>query len=112
MGMFLAKDGAWQPGFLKLLELLRHGPGRTWIKFTGTYRISQAPGFIDVLPMARALIAAAPGRILWGSDYPHLSFADKVGSVALYNLLGDWAPGPEIRRRILADNPAKLFGFE
>jgi predicted TIM-barrel fold metal-dependent hydrolase len=111
MGMFLASDGAWQPGFLRLLELLRHGPGRTWIKLTGTYRMSQAPGFADVLPMARALIAAARGRIIWGSDYPQLSFADKVGSIALYNLLGEWAPDAAIRRRILADNPATLFGF-
>ncbi len=111
MGMFLAKDGPRQPGFLKLLDLLRHGSGRCWIKFTGTYRMSQAPGFADVLPMARAIIDAAPERIIWGSDYPHLSFADKVGSIALYNLLGQWAPDPAAQRRILADNPAKLFGF-
>ena len=112
MGMFLARDGARQPGFLKLLDLLRHGSGRCWIKFTGTYRMSQAAGFADVLPMARAIIDAAPERIIWGSDYPHLSFADRVGSIELYNLLGDWAPDPGIRRRILADNPARLFGFK
>jgi len=111
MGMFLARDGPRQAGFVKLLELLQQGPGRCWIKLTGSYRISQAPGFADVLPMARALIAAAPERIIWGSDYPHLSFADKVGSIELYNLLGDWASDPTVRRRILADNPAKLFGF-
>lgn len=112
MGMFLAKDGPRQPGFLKLLELLKKGSGRCWIKFTGTYRMSQAPGFADVLPMARALIDAAPQRIIWGSDYPHLSFADKVGSIELYNLLAQWAPDPAVRRRILADNPARLYGFQ
>ena len=111
MGMFLAKDGPRQPGFLKLLDLLKHGSGRCWIKLTGTYRISQAPGFADVLPMARAIIDAAPERILWGSDYPHLSFADKVGSIELYNLLAQWAPDEAVRRRILADNPAKLYAF-
>ena len=111
MGMFLAKEGPRQAGFAGLLELLKHGAGRCWIKFTGTYRMSQAPGFADVLPMARALIDAAPDRILWGSDYPHLSFADKVGSVELYNLLGEWAPDPAVRQRILAGNPATLFGF-
>lgn len=109
MGMFLAKDG--QPGFLKLLDLLKQGAGRCWIKFTGTYRMSQAPGFSDVLPMARALIDVAPDRVIWGSDYPHLSFADKAGLIALYNLLGQWAPDPAVQRRILADNPAILFGF-
>jgi predicted TIM-barrel fold metal-dependent hydrolase len=111
MGMFLAKEGPRQPGFLKLLDLLKHGSGRCWIKFTGTYRVSQAPGFADVLPMARAIIDAAPDRILWGSDYPHLSFADKVGSIELYNLLAQWAPDEAVRRRILADNPAKLYAF-
>jgi 2-pyrone-4,6-dicarboxylate lactonase len=109
MGMFLAKDGPKQPGFLRLLQLLKHSRG--WIKLTGVYRLSQAPGFADALPMARALIEAAPDRILWGSDYPHLSFADKVGSSELYELLGKWAPDAAARRKILSDNPAKLYGF-
>jgi predicted TIM-barrel fold metal-dependent hydrolase len=60
--------------------------------------------------MARALIEAAPDRLIWGSDYPHLSFADRVGSVQLFNLLGDWAD-EAARRRILVDNPARLFEF-
>lgn len=61
--------------------------------------------------MARALIDTIPDRLIWGSDYPHLSFADKVGSVELFNLLGRWAPDAATRRRILVDNPARLFGF-
>ena len=111
MGMFLAKDGPRQPGFLQLLDLLKQGPGHCWIKLTGTYRLSQAPGFADVLPMARAVVEAAPDRVIWGSDYPHLSFADRVGSIELYNLLVQWVPDPAMRRCILADNPSKLFGF-
>ncbi|HEX9397824.1 MAG TPA: amidohydrolase family protein [Burkholderiales bacterium] len=111
LGMFLAKDGPQQPGFLQLLDVLRHGSGRCWIKLTGAYRMSQAPGFADVMPMARAIVAAAPGRVVWGSDYPHLSFADKVGSIELYNMLAKWAPDADLRRRILVDNPAELFGF-
>lgn len=65
----------------------------------------------DCTPMAQALIEAAPDRIIWGSDYPHLSFADKVGSVQLFNLLGDWAPDAATRQKILVDNPQRLFGF-
>ena len=110
MGMFLAKNGPRQPGFRQFLEFLRES-GRGWVKFTGTYRMSVAPGFADAAPMARALIEAVPGRIIWGSDYPHLSFADKVGSVELFNLLGQWAPDDATRRKILVDNPQKLFGF-
>jgi predicted TIM-barrel fold metal-dependent hydrolase len=111
MGMFLAKDGPKQPGFQDFLGLLRSGERCCWVKFTGVYRMSVAPGFTDAAPMARAVIEAAPDRIIWGSDYPHLSFADKVGSVELFNLLGKWAPDAAIRKKILVDNPEKLFGF-
>jgi len=110
MGMFLAKNGPQQPGFQQFLDYLRSGD-RCWVKFTGTYRMSVTPGFSDAAPMARALIEAAPDRIIWGSDYPHLSFADKVGSVELFNLLGTWAPDAAIRKKILVENPQKLFGF-
>ena len=111
MGMFLAQDGPAQAGFRELIDLLRHGERRCWVKLTGVYRMSTAPGFADAAPMARALIEAAPDRIIWGSDYPHLSFADKVGSVELFNLLADWAPDEATRHRILVDNPQHLFRF-
>lgn len=111
MGMFLARDGVHQPGFRELIGLLRAGEGRCWVKLTGVYRMSAAPGFADAAPMARALIEAAPERIIWGSDYPHLSFADKVGSVELFNLLGQWAPDEAVRRKILVENPQRLFRF-
>jgi predicted TIM-barrel fold metal-dependent hydrolase len=110
MGMFRAEAGPAQPGFQKLLDLLRHGDGRAWVKFTGIYRMATGPTFADAAPMARALIEAAPSRLIWGSDYPHLSFADQVGSVQLFNLLADWTD-ESTRRRILVDNPAALFGF-
>jgi len=111
MGMFLARDGVHQPGFRQLLELLRAGNSRCWVKLTGVYRMSVAPAFADAAPIAGALIETAPDRVIWGSDYPHLSFADKVGSVELFNLLGQWAPDEAIRRKILVENPQRLFGF-
>ena len=111
MGMFLARDGIAQPGFQELLDLLRHGDGHCWVKLTGTYRMSTTPGFTDAAAHARALIETAPDRLIWGSDYPHLSFADQVGTIELFNLLGRWAPDPATRRAILVDNPQKLFGF-
>jgi 2-pyrone-4,6-dicarboxylate lactonase len=111
MGMYLAKDGVKQSGFQELLDLLRHGEGRCWIKLTGVYRMSVAPGFADAAPHARALIETAPDRIIWGSDYPHLSFADRVGSVELFNLLGQWAPTDAARKQILVDSPQRLFRF-
>jgi 2-pyrone-4,6-dicarboxylate lactonase len=111
MGMFLAQDGPAQPGFAALLDLLRHGDGRCWVKLTGAYRVSTAPGFADAAPLAQALVAAAPDRLIWGSDYPHLSFADKVDSFELFNLLAQWVPDEADRHRILVANPQRLYGF-
>ena len=111
MGMFLARDGVSQPGFPQLVGLLRHGEGHCWIKLSGIYRFSVAAGYADAAPMVRALIEAAPDRVIWGSDYPHLSFGDRVGSVEMFNLFGRWVPDEEIRRRILVDNPQRLFSF-
>ncbi len=111
MGLFPARDGVGQPGFREFLGLVTDGTGRWWVKLTGIYRFSQDPSFADVKPFAQALIDAAPDRVIWGSDYPHLSFHDKVGTIMLYNKLIEWAPDAATRRRILTDNPARLFGF-
>jgi 2-pyrone-4,6-dicarboxylate lactonase len=106
MGMFLAED----PVPADFVAFVKANAG-CWVKLTGVYRLSAAPGFADAAPLARALIAAAPERVIWGSDYPHLSFADKVHTDALFALLGKWAPEESGRRAILARNPSRLFGF-
>jgi predicted TIM-barrel fold metal-dependent hydrolase len=111
MGLFSARDGASQRGFQDLLALAGDGSKRCWVKLTGIYRFSQAPRFTDVDPLAQALIATVPDQLIWGSDFPHLSFHDKIGTIELYNKLADWAPDTVLRQRILADNPARLFEF-
>jgi len=110
-GLFPAKDGVDQRGFQEFLSLVSDGSGRCWVKLTGIYRFSSAPDFADVKPFAEALIARAPQQLIWGSDFPHLSFHDRVGTIQLYNTLGEWAPSPATRKLILTDNPARLFGF-
>jgi predicted TIM-barrel fold metal-dependent hydrolase len=110
MGMFLAKHGAEQPGFRDFVAFVADQES-CWVKLTGVYRISTAPAFADAAPLARALIDAAPSQLIWGSDYPHLSFADKVSSMELYRLLEKWAPDESTRRGILVDNPKRCFGF-
>ncbi len=111
MGLFPAKDGPKQSGFQSFLDLVDDGSKRCWVKLTGIYRFSTASDFADVKPMAQALIERVPEQLIWGSDFPHLSFHDRVGTVQLYNLLAEWAPDPATRQRILADNPARFFGF-
>ena len=110
IGMFLAKDGPDQPGYEEMIELARSG--RCWLKLTGPYRFAEAPEFAGSGEMVRRLTATVPDRLIWGTDHPHLSFADKVGSVRLFNLLGEWIPDEAVRRKVLVDNPTKLFGFQ
>jgi predicted TIM-barrel fold metal-dependent hydrolase len=111
MGLFLAKDGPKQAGFQSFLDLVDDGSKRCWVKLTGAYRFSTEPDFADVKPIAQALMDRAPDQLIWGSDFPHLSFHDRVGTIQLYNLLAEWAPDPGLRKKILTDNPARLFGF-
>jgi len=102
--------GPDSPGFQALLELVSgHG---WWVKLSGAYRISAMPGHDDVLPLARRLAAAAPDRLVWGSDWPHVAVAPMPDTGHLLNLLARWVPDADTRRRILVDNPAILYQFQ
>lgn len=112
LGMFAAAQGPDQPGFRRLLELLKTGSRRCWVKLTGYYRMSRRPPhYEDVGPMIQALASTAPDRLIWGSDDPHLSFAHETGTITLYNLTCAWTTPAQLQA-ILVDNPAKLFGFK
>jgi predicted TIM-barrel fold metal-dependent hydrolase len=110
-GMFRGRSGADSLGFKRFLDLLNHGERRCWVKLTAPYRIGSPPLYEDAVPIARALIKAAPDRVIWGSDYPFLSHADRVSAVGLFNLIPTWAPDESARKKLLVDNPQKLFGF-
>lgn len=118
-----AAAGPTQPGFAALLALV--SAGKTYVKLSAPYRSSsQRPDYGDVAALAAALIAANPERMLWGSDWPHPGGGHKRGQSIeeiepffpeddgkTLNLLADWAPDPALRRRILVDNPARLYDF-
>jgi predicted TIM-barrel fold metal-dependent hydrolase len=110
-GMFRGQNGTDSPAFKRFLELLQHGERRCWVKLTAPYRIGSPPLYEDAAPIARALIKAAPDRVIWGSDYPFLSHADRVNAVGLFNLIPAWAPDESVRKQLLVDNPRTLFGF-
>jgi predicted TIM-barrel fold metal-dependent hydrolase len=87
--------------------------GGAWVKLSG-YRASAGPPYADVAPMARALLGAAPGRCVWGTDWPHPSLHDPAevpDDGELLDALGRWAPDEAARRAVLVDNPARLYGF-
>ncbi|MBR1175326.1 amidohydrolase family protein [Bradyrhizobium sp. KB893862 SZCCT0404] len=83
---------------------------QTWLKLSGVYHVSaEADGFKDVDPMARDLICQAPDRMVWGSDWPHTrGRSEKPDGAALFDQLWSWAD-EEIVRRILVDNPKRLY---
>ena len=110
MGMNKGCNAVTSRGFQRLKDLAAHGEGLCWIKLTAPYRISTQPDYQDVVPMAQALLEAAPHRIVWGSDFPHASFTQH-NTVQLFNLLERIAPDEALRREILVKNPAVLYGF-
>ncbi|MGY4569122.1 amidohydrolase family protein [Bradyrhizobium sp. USDA 3256] len=115
--------GTGQPGFADLLALVKSG--KAYVKISGAYRASKlAPDYADATPLAQALIAANAERIVWGTDWPHPDSVTpqgrKVTDVTplfqiddgrLLNQLPVWAPDAAVRKAILVDNPARLYGF-
>ena len=89
--------------------------GRCWVKLSAPYETSKtgAPKYEDVSRLARALVKHAPERMLWASNWPHPSARKPVppDDADLLDLLLDWAPYDAVRRKILSDNPAELYGF-
>ena len=106
-----ATGGLESPEFGILLRLARLG--HVWFKLIGPYRIStQGPLYPDVAPLALALVAAAPDRCVWGTDWPHPNTAYMPNDGDLADALAEWLPDPGTRRRVLVDNPGRLYGFD
>jgi 2-pyrone-4,6-dicarboxylate lactonase len=112
-------QGLNQPGFQLLLELTQLG--HVWVKVSGADKICATTvhsyyglPFVEVTPFARAVIAAAPNRVIWGTDWPHSNnFAPghTPNDGDLVDLLAEFAPDEQMRKKILVDNPAALYGF-
>lgn len=88
--------------------------GNTWVKLSGAYMRStvHGPSYADTLPLGRALVRAAPERLVWGSDWPHTTeVPGSVNDADLVDLLWAWTGTPATLERILVDNPAQLYGF-
>ena len=111
MGRTDARAGTSSPGFQSLLRLV--GDGGCWVKLSGAHRLSmRAPDYADVRPFHDALLRANPERLIWGTDWPHPRIeGDMPDAGRLLDLFQQWTPDQETRRRILAANPARLYGF-
>ena len=105
-------QGICQPAFQLLLNFLKDSGA--WVKITGAERLSKAgTPFHDVIPFAQALIEAAPDNLLWGTDWPHPNIAGYMPNDGdLVDLLGEYVGGDEaLLKKILVDNPARLYRF-
>ena len=108
MGRVEAKHGLDQKPFRHLLELMKNE--LAWVKVSGPERVSSAgKPFHDAMPFARALIAAAPDRVLWGTDFPHPNVKWMPNDGELVDLFAATVQDDATRKKILVDNPAGLY---
>jgi predicted TIM-barrel fold metal-dependent hydrolase len=115
-----AAPGPGQAGFGDLVDLVKSG--HAYVKISAAYRTSdKTPDFPDTAPLAQALVAANPDRVVWGSNWPHPGRGPTPTALAppypnddgrVLNLLPTWVPDAAARKKILVDNPARLYGFD
>ncbi|HQT89858.1 MAG TPA: amidohydrolase family protein [Acidiphilium sp.] len=108
MGHFPAADGIASPAAKLMIQLLKDG---AWSKLSGAYRLAKPP-YAETIPLAQALVAAAPERCVWGSDWPHVANHDAMPNIgALLDLLTMWVPDAVQRDAVLTTNAHRLYGF-
>jgi 2-pyrone-4,6-dicarboxylate lactonase len=111
LGMVPAARGVGDPNFQALLKLV--GDGHAYVKLSAVYRLSaQFPDYPDARPLHDALVRANPERLMWGTDWPHPSIPAEVmpDDGHLLDLFYAWTPDRQMRKHILVDTPARLFG--
>jgi len=121
-GRLEAKKGLQQPNLSVLLDMLKSG--KVYVKLSAPYRISELEGYSDAKAYVEAMVSANPDRVLWGSDWPHTipapgqkrtregieRFRREDDGLAL-NRIAHWVPQPEHLKKLLADNPGRLYFF-
>ena len=108
MGRIEAKHGLDQKPFRLLLELMNNE--LAWVKVSGAERISSTgKPFHDAIPFARTLIETAPDRVLWGTDFPHPNVKVMPNDGELVDLFAAFCPDEALRRKVLIDNPTRLY---
>jgi predicted TIM-barrel fold metal-dependent hydrolase len=114
-----AAKGVDQPGFGALVELVK---GRnTYVKLSAPYNLSKRADWADVAPFAKALIAAGPDRMLWGTNWPHpgngrgaitqITPYQVVDNPKLLIAFAQWCPDAAMRKTILVDTPQRVYRF-
>jgi predicted TIM-barrel fold metal-dependent hydrolase len=117
--------GPGQPGFAALCELA--ADGHAYVKLSARERLVGDPDGAGVAALARALVDAAPERMLWASDWPHTGGGPhgggardpsevepfrEIDDARALARLHEWTRDDAEARRVLVDNPARLYGFQ
>jgi 2-pyrone-4,6-dicarboxylate lactonase len=108
MGRVPAAAGVDQPPLKALIEIAKQD--NAWVKVCGSERIDMPP-YAKAVPIAHALIEAAPTRVLWGTDFPHPNPTHEADEADLVDLVPQFAPEAQRQQAVLVDNPARLYGF-
>ncbi len=112
--------GTGDAGTRRVLELV--AAGNVYVKLSAPYRITAVQPVAAVAELAHAFIQANPKRVLWGSDWPHtareagraaheVSRYRDIAPATLAESISRWLPDASLRRQVLVDNPARLYGF-
>ena len=114
MGRTMVEDGADQPALAQLLDLLKDE--RAWVKLSGPERISACLSrgsfpYADVVPYAQRLIAAAPERVVWGTDWPHPNVREMPDDGSLVDLLPHYGDAQALNK-LLVENPTRLYWYD
>lgn len=110
MGRLDPALGVKDPAFVFICEMIDRG--NTWVKLSGPYlnTVAGRP-WDDATATAVALAEFAPERVVWGSDWPHVTEKVKPDETELAEMIASWLPTERARRLALCDNPAELYGF-
>lgn len=108
MGRVPARDGLDQPPFKALMELAKLD--NCWIKVCGAERIDFPP-YDKAVPIARHILETIPDKVMWGTDFPHPNASHEADEADLVDLVPQFAPEADLQRRVLIDNPARLYDF-
>ena len=99
------------PEFARFLSLMEEHQN-FWCKVTCPERVSLSgpPRFEDVVPFARRVVERFPARVLWGTDWPHPNLHDYMPDDGdLVDFIPSIAPTPDLQRKLLIDNPMRLY---
>jgi predicted TIM-barrel fold metal-dependent hydrolase len=105
---YMTRADVPESDFRRFLEAVRNE--RCWVKLSGSYRISKYDDDATADEMAKQLAAASPHRVVWGSDWPHIPICS-LDTGALLNKVTQWCQGAAAQKKLLVDNPARLYRF-